>query len=373
MPKKRHAQALTVGLVLILIVAVFSMDYTVKNGDTLGRIARDHGVSLSDLASINNITNPNLIRPGQVLVIPGQGGQPDVVHEVASGETLGRIAARYGSSISSLSAANNLSNPNLIRIGQKLVVPSGSPSQGQTRDPNVRSGQYHVVRSGESLASIATQYSGVTAEQLAASNGIRGGVIYASTRLFLDGPTFVGKGTGGEVAYTVRPGDRLGDIAHAHGVPVSVIIDVNDIANPNLIRSGQTLKIPKGSLWICPVEGASYFNDWGFPRSGGRYHEGNDLYAARGTPVRAPVSGRVEFKTGTVGGRQFNLQGSDGVMYLGSHLDSFGTSGQVTAGTIVGYVGTSGNAEGTRPHLHFGMYHKGGVINPYPSLVDNGC
>ena len=171
----------------------------------------------------------------------------------------------------------------------------------------------------------------------------------------------------------MRSGDRLGDIAHAHGVPVSLIIEVNDIANPNLIRSGQILRIPKGSVWVCPVEGASYFNDWGFPRSGGRYHEGNDLYVARGTPVRAPVSGTVEFKTGSIGGRQFNLAGSDGIMYIGSHLESFGTSGQVTAGAVVGYVGTSGNAEGTRPHLHFGMYHKGGVINPYPSLVDNGC
>ncbi|MCI0424449.1 MAG: LysM peptidoglycan-binding domain-containing M23 family metallopeptidase [Actinobacteria bacterium] len=373
MPERRRVRAITAGLVIALLVAVFSVEYTVKSGDTLGRIARDHGVSLSELISANDIIDPDLIRPGQVLVIPGEDGEADVVHVVTSGETLTRIASKYGTTVSALVTANDLSNPNLIRIGQKLVVPAGSGSGQSGQDPNVRSGRYHVVRAGESLASIAAQYPGVTADQLAAANGIVAGVIYSGTRLFLDGPTFIGKGTGGEVSYVVERGDRLGDIAHDHGVSVSAIIDVNDIANPNLIRSGQTLRIPTGSLWVCPVAGATFFNDWGFPRTGGRFHEGNDLYATRGTPVRAPVSGTVEFKTGSIGGRQFNLQGSDGIMYLGSHLDSFGKSGQVLAGEVVGFVGNSGNADGIRPHLHFGMYHKGGVINPYPTLIQNGC
>ncbi|MEX0864571.1 MAG: LysM peptidoglycan-binding domain-containing M23 family metallopeptidase [Acidimicrobiia bacterium] len=375
MPENLHARAISIGLVLALLVAVFSMDYTVSSGDTLGHIAKENHVSLSDLIAANDISNPNLIHPGQVLVIPGQGGKPDVVHVVARGETLGRIAGKYGSTTSALASANGISNPNLIRIGQKLTVPAGGggSSDGGSHDPNVRSAGYHVVKSGEILSSIASQHPGVTAEQIAASNGIIGGTIYSGTRLFLDGPSFVGKGTGSDLVYTVNSGDRLGDIAHAHHVSVSSIISANDISNPNLIRSGQTLTIPTGSHWVCPVEGATFFNDWGFPRGSGRYHEGNDLFAPRGTPVRAPVSGVVSFKTGLIGGKQFNLSGSDGIMYLGSHLNEFGTSGKVDAGEVVGYVGSSGNAEGTRSHLHFGMYHKGGVINPYPSLIENGC
>ncbi len=117
--------------------------------------------------------------------------------------------------------------------------------------------------------------------------------------------------------------------------------------------------------------------DRGFPRGGGtRWHEGNDLFAPTGTAVRAPVSGVVEFRTGTIGGKQFNLHGDDGVLYIGSHMSEFGKDGRVNAGDVVGYVGASGNAAGTRPHLHLSMYlddGEGPVINPYPSLVANGC
>jgi LysM repeat protein len=83
-----------VGSALVLAVAIFSLDYTVKSGDTLGRIARQHDVSVSDLASTNGISNPNLIFVGQKLEIPGS----DELHVVARGDTLGRIANKYGAS-----------------------------------------------------------------------------------------------------------------------------------------------------------------------------------------------------------------------------------------------------------------------------------
>jgi LysM repeat protein len=370
MPEHRIARILPTALIMALLVAMFSMEYTVKSGDTLTRIARDHGVSLSALIDANDISNPNLIRIGQVLVIPGADGAEAKTHVVVAGDTLGRIAAKYGSSVSRIVEVNSISNPNLIRIGQHLKVPAGGGGGGG--NPDVRSGRYHVVKAGETLSGIASQH-GISSDQLAAVNGILGGTIYRGTRLFLDGPKFVGKGSGSEVVYTVQRGDRLGDIAHDHDVSVGSIIDRNDISNPNLIRSGQKLTIPVGALWVCPVAGSTFFNDWGFPRGGDRFHEGNDLFAPRGTPVRAPVSGVVEFKTGPIGGRQFNLHGSDGITYIGSHMSDFGKSGQVTAGEVVGYVGNTGNADGTSPHLHFGMYHRGGVINPYPSLIANGC
>lgn len=390
MPVNRRARALAAGTVLALTVAAFSVEYTVQRGDTLGEIARDHDVSLDDMVEMNDISNPDLILPGQVILIPGVDGNPDTVHVVAAGETLNRIASAYGATASTIARANSLKNPNLIRPGQQLQIPatgkaatapgagattgdSDSDSEGSTDStPAKRSGQFHIVKRGDTLDSIAGAYK-VSPDDIARANGITNGKVYTGTRLYLDGPSFVAGGGDGSGSYVVKKGDRLGDIASRHGVTVTQLADLNGISDVNLIRSGQTLKVSGGSSWVCPVEGGRYFNDWGFPRGNSRYHEGNDIFAERGSPVRAPVSGTVELIEGTVGGLQVNLLGSDGIEYLGSHLDSAGKTGKVAAGDIIGYVGTSGNARGTNPHLHFGMYRNGLALNPHPTLTGNGC
>jgi LysM repeat protein len=369
-------------MVLALTVALVSVDYTVQRGDTLTEIARDHGVSVSDLVEANSIRNRDLIRIGQVLVIPGKDKQ----HVVSRGETLVRIASTYGTSAFALAKANSLSDPDRIYPGQRLVIParSGSSSgsseadgesEGSSNRPQrIRSGEYHVVKRGETVESIADQYKGVSADDIASANGIVDGRIYTGTRLFLDGPSIVGGGAGsGTGSYEVKRGDRLGDIAAKYGTSLSKLASLNDIGDVNRIRAGQTIRVPGASEWVCPVKGGRYFNDWGFPRGGSRFHEGNDLFASYGTKVRAPVSGTVELIRGSLGGLQFNLHGSDGIEYLGSHLDSAGATGKVSAGDVIGYIGTSGNAQGTSPHLHFGMYYKGLAVNPYPTLRANGC
>lgn len=389
MPEYLRSRAVVVGAALTLLVGLFSVDYTVERGDTLGKIARDHDVSVADLVDANNIPNPDLIRIGQVLIIPGEEGEPEVVHVVVRGDTLGKIASKYGSTVSALVDVNQIANANLIRIGQNIVVSGGSSatqssdssgsstesSDEPTYTAGSRSGKFHIVKRGESLDSIAAKYKGVSASQIAAANGILNGVVYTNTRLFLDGPAHVAEGTGGEGIYTIKKGDRLGDIAAAHDTTISALAEKNGISNVNLIRSGQQLVVPSGSNWVCPVANSRFFNDWGFPRAGGaRYHEGNDLFAKLNTEIRAPVSGVVEQVTGTIGGKQFNLIGDDGIEYLGSHLNEFGKSGRVRTGDVIGYIGTTGNAAGTSPHLHFGMYLKdGSAINPYPSLIANGC
>jgi LysM repeat protein len=378
MPKFRRSRALLVGSVLVSLVAAFSVDYTVESGDTLGKIAREQGVSLSDLIAANGISNPNQIFPGQVLVIPGS----DEIYVVAAGDTLGRIASKHGTSVTAIAQANNISNTNLIRVGQQLVISSSGSGSGPEEgdgsdggeDISDRSGNKHIVRKGETVAQIAALYTGVTVEDIVSANGIINGVIYTGTALYLGGPGYVASGTSGETSYTVGRGDRLSDIAHAFGVSLSTLTSTNGISDANLIRTGQILTVPTGTSWTCPVEAAAYFNDWGFPRGGGtRYHEGNDLFVTKGAPVRAPVSGTVRHITGTIGGKQFSLDGADDIRYIGTHMDAFGKEGQVAAGDIIGYVGNSGNALGTRPHLHFGMYYEGTPVNPYPTLVSHGC
>jgi murein DD-endopeptidase MepM/ murein hydrolase activator NlpD len=173
----------------------------------------------------------------------------------------------------------------------------------------------------------------------------------------------------------VSAGQTLAGIAARYGSSVAAIAAANGIANPNRIVAGQVLTVPtgRGAAVRCPVSGASFMNDWGFPRSSGRYHEGTDLMARRGTPVRAPVSGRVEHVLGDMGGKQFRLWGDDGTTYIGAHMDSFGRAGRVSAGDVLGTVGDTGNARGGPTHLHFEIRPRNGPsVNPYPSLR-NAC
>lgn len=126
----------------------------------------------------------------------------------------------------------------------------------------------------------------------------------------------------------------------------------------------------------CPVAGpVSFIDSWLAPRSGGRLHQGVDMFAALGTPVVAPVAGELERTTNDLGGLSFRLWGDDGNFYYGAHLSSYGSGvGRVEAGRVVGYVGTSGNAAGTPPHLHFeihpgrGRGDDGGAANPTPTV-----
>jgi murein DD-endopeptidase MepM/ murein hydrolase activator NlpD len=132
-------------------------------------------------------------------------------------------------------------------------------------------------------------------------------------------------------------------------------------APPTVVSSG-------GGI-VCPVAGPVSFTDtWGAARSGGRTHQGVDILAAMGTPTVAPVSGRVEHRGSSLGGLSWYVYGDNGDMFYGTHLSGYANQGVgwVAAGTVIGYVGDSGNAAGT-PHLHF-EYHPGGggAVNPYP-------
>lgn len=147
---------------------------------------------------------------------------------------------------------------------------------------------------------------------------------------------------------------------------------------PRASRNAAPLPIAVGPLpiigggdWVCPVQGPHAFsNDWGQPRSGGRRHEGNDIMASRGTPIVASVAGSMKGHASSLGGISYYLVGDDGNTYFGTHLDRLsGASGDVSAGTVVGYVGSSGNASDSAPHLHFEIHPGGGrPVNPFSTL-----
>lgn len=112
-----------------------------------------------------------------------------------------------------------------------------------------------------------------------------------------------------------------------------------------------------------PVGGeAKYSHDWWFPRfgPGWRLHQGTDIFAPYGTPVRSPVDGTVRLSNGGLGGTTTYVTQADGgyvyLAHLSGHPAGLTDGQQVKVGDVVGYVGDSGNARGSSPHTHFELH-----------------
>lgn len=370
-------------LIAVAALSAFALaasgTHVVRSGETLSDIASDHGTTVRELVDANDLSDPNLIVAGQSLEIPGGGGgSGSSTYVVQNGDTLGAIARKFGTSVRALVEANGITNPNLIHAGKTISITGSSSSTSTTAALSTGSGsgkqlagQRHLVKSGETVAGIARKY-GISASDFQRWNGIQDGTLYASTSLLLYNPgSLPGTGSTADQTYTVKNGDTLGAIAGRFASSSSAIVKASGLASANKIYVGQKLTIPgsSGSAGArCPVPGARFINGWGFARSGGRSHAGIDLFAPMGTPVYAPASGWVDIATGTIGGHQFRLTDSNGTLWFGSHMSKFGKSGQVSAGDIVGYVGDSGNAKGSSPHLHFEVHPSGQAVNPYPFL-----
>jgi murein DD-endopeptidase MepM/ murein hydrolase activator NlpD len=123
---------------------------------------------------------------------------------------------------------------------------------------------------------------------------------------------------------------------------------------------------------VCPVPGKRHFSDdYGDARAGHR-HQGNDIMAPYGAPVVAVISGVIKTDYSSAGGISIYLRGSDGDEYFYAHNSrNVVTTGQhVSTGEVIGYVGTSGNAPKSAPHVHFERHPNGGAaVNPYPFLI----
>lgn len=236
--------------------------HVVVPGDTLYSIANAYGVTVNDIMQANGITNPNLIYVGQELVIPGcnPGGPtpppgpteqpPDgCQHVVQPGDTLYSIARHYGTTVSAIMAANGIVNPDLIYVGQVLVIPNcgGPPPQPPSECFS------YTVQPGDSLSSIAYRY-GDTVYGLAQRNGI------ANPHLIYVGQVITVCPAGGQppqpvpppspgpcacrYTHAVAPGDTVYSLSVQYGSDVQTIAHCNNLVTPDLIYVGQTLCIP---------------------------------------------------------------------------------------------------------------------------------
>lgn len=143
------------------------------------------------------------------------------------------------------------------------------------------------------------------------------------------------------------------------------------------LRTGWELsRMPAASALPVPVDGIEargIADTFGAPRGRDRQHAGVDIFAARGTPVRSATLGIVvSVRDAGLGGRQVWVMGPGRERYYYAHLEDWfpglGSGDVVRAGDEIGSVGDSGNASGTPPHLHFGIYGQDGARNPLPLL-----
>ena len=141
-----------------------AVTYTVQRNDNLTEIAARFGTTVAELVRLNNISNPNLIYPGQVLIIRESGGSTPpsgtTTYTVQRGDTLSEIAARFGTTVSALVLANNIADRDRIYPGQVLIIPVGGCVDN------------YIVQRGDTLSEIAQRF-GTTVARLASLNNIR--------------------------------------------------------------------------------------------------------------------------------------------------------------------------------------------------------
>ena len=155
-------------------------------------------------------------------------------------------------------------------------------------------------------------------------------------------------------------------------------------AKDTLLFYGRVVKLytqqPDTKL-AMPLENVSkqaIADTWQAARGTDRRHEGQDIFALRGTPVLSATRGIIyNIGENNLGGQTVSVIGAGGRVYYYAHLDSYArgiaVGDRVTTRTVLGYVGTTGNAQGTPPHLHFGVYTPTGAINPLPLLTDRNA
>ncbi|MFS0560490.1 LysM peptidoglycan-binding domain-containing protein, partial [Terribacillus sp. 179-K 1B1 HS] len=202
--------------------------YTVKSGDTLGGIAQRFGMTLAEIQSLNNISDPNKIQIGQVLKVYTSGGggstRPTTTYTVKSGDNLSSIAQRFGMTLAEIMSLNNITNPDKLQIGQKLKVYS-SGGDGGNGGGSTRPTTTYTVKSGDNLSSIAQRFGMTLAEIMSLNNITNPDKLQIGQKLKVYSSGGDGGNGGGSTrpttTYTVKSGDNLSSIAQRFGMTLA--------------------------------------------------------------------------------------------------------------------------------------------------------
>lgn len=198
-------------------------EYVVEKGDTLYKIAQKFGTTVDNLKSINNLTTDSLAI-GQILKVPTENASIDTnTYTVKSGDTLYDIASKYNTTVDEIKSLNNLTS-NTLSIGQVLKVPSQSSTNT------------YIVKSGDTLYGIANKYN-TTVDKLKKLNNLTSNTLSIGQELKLP------ISSSENVVYTVKAGDTLYSIAREFGTTVSAITSLNNL-DTTVLSVGQKLLLP---------------------------------------------------------------------------------------------------------------------------------
>jgi len=224
--------------------------YVVKKGDTLYSISSKYNVSVASLMKENNLTTTNL-SIGQQLKIPVANTDSSFsYYVVVAGDSLYSIANKFKTSVDAIKKLNGLTS-NLLSVGQRLKIPSSVSNGGSASDYI-----FYVVRKGDSLYSIANKF-GMTVDSLKALNNLTSNTLNVGQVLKInqnynggipEGASCYGEGyvETQYVTYVVKPGDNLYNIARLYKTSVDNIRYLNNLKNNNL-TVGQVLKIKEAN------------------------------------------------------------------------------------------------------------------------------
>ena len=220
--------------------------YVVQNGDSLWKIANKYGITVNELKSLNGLTSNNLT-VGQILEVPGSSSSASGTYTVKSGDSLWKIANEYGLTVAELKSLNGLTSDNLS-IGQVLKVSNSSGSSNSSSNT-------YTVKSGDSLWKIANEY-GITVNELKSLNDLTSDILSIGQVLKI--PSSSSSNSSGST-YTVKAGDSLWNIANQYGITVDELKNLNNLTS-NTLSIGQILKVPSGGNTYTVKSGDSLWS-----------------------------------------------------------------------------------------------------------------